>query len=348
MTLPAFKCSSGPHNAKIAIVGEAFGEEEDKVKIPFVDHAGQELTRMLSQVGLSRRQCFLTNVFALRPHNNDITKLCGNKKDTKSKLPPLMQGKYLWPEHQKELLRLKEEIDTVAPNVVIALGNTASWALLGTTGISNVRGTLHLSELCPGIKVLPTYHPSAVLRNYSLRTIVIADLGKAKDQSEFPEIRRPLRKILIDPTIEELRSIAASYLDAQILSVDIETGARQIKTISFSPSRSESLVIPFVDLARGEGSFWTFEEECEAWDIVAMLLESPVPKLFQNGLYDLQYLTKWGLKVMNCAEDTMLLHHSLYPEMQKGLGFLGSIYTQEVSWKQMRKHHSDDGEKADE
>jgi hypothetical protein len=40
-----------------------------------------------------------------------------------------------------------------------------------------------------------------------------------------------------------------------------------------------------------------------------------------------------GLKIQNCTEDTMLLHHALYPELQKGLGFLGSIYTNESSWK---------------
>ncbi len=61
-----------------------------------------------------------------------------------------------------------------------------------------------------------------------------------------------------------------------------------------------------------------------------------MPKVFQNGMYDMQYLWSMGLTVVNPRHDTMLLHHSLVPEMLKGLGFLGSIYTSEPAWKLMR------------
>jgi len=61
---------------------------------------------------------------------------------------------------------------------------------------------------------------------------------------------------------------------------------------------------------------------------------------YQNGLYDLQYILRMGLRPANCQADTMLLHHSLFPELQKGLGFLGSIYTNEASWKLMREQDS--------
>ena len=61
-------------------------------------------------------------------------------------------------------------------------------------------------------------------------------------------------------------------------------------------------------------------------------------KLFQNGLYDIAFLWRaYGIKVMNASEDTMLLHHALQPEALKGLGFLGSVYTDEGAWKQMRE-----------
>jgi DNA polymerase I-like protein with 3'-5' exonuclease and polymerase domains len=77
------------------------------------------------------------------------------------------------------------------------------------------------------------------------------------------------------------------------------------------------------------------------------LLESPVTKVFQNGLYDLQYIYQMGIRPRNCTEDTMLMHHALYPEMKKGLEFLGSVYTNEASWKLMRKHTNQDQIKAD-
>ena len=61
-------------------------------------------------------------------------------------------------------------------------------------------------------------------------------------------------------------------------------------------------------------------------------------KIFQNGLYDISFLWRaYGIGVRGAEEDTMLLHHALYPESLKGLGFLGSIYCDEGAWKGMRK-----------
>jgi DNA polymerase I-like protein with 3'-5' exonuclease and polymerase domains len=127
-----------------------------------------------------------------------------------------------------------------------------------------------------------------------------------------------------------------------MLSVDIETGNRQIKCIGFATSRSHAIVIPFVDLAHASGSYWpTPEAECQAWGIVRAALESPIPKLFQNGVYDLQYIVRMGIRPKGEIHDTMLLHHSLFSELRKGLGFLGSIYTDEASWKLMNRPKAD-------
>jgi len=64
-------------------------------------------------------------------------------------------------------------------------------------------------------------------------------------------------------------------------------------------------------------------------------------------MYDLQYILPLGIAARANLEDTMLLHHSHYPEMKKGLGFLGSIYTSEPAWKLMRTMKADT-EKRDE
>ena len=69
-----------------------------------------------------------------------------------------------------------------------------------------------------------------------------------------------------------------------------------------------------------------------------VLIDSSIPKLFQNGLYDIAFLWRaYGIGVMGCAEDTMLLSHSLQPESLKGLGYLGSIYTDHGAWKSEHK-----------
>jgi hypothetical protein len=67
------------------------------------------------------------------------------------------------------------------------------------------------------------------------------------------------------------------------------------------------------------------------------VLGSDQPKVAQNGLYDLSFLWRsYGITVRAFQHDTMLLHHALQPESEKSLGFLGSIYTGEASWKLMR------------
>ena len=72
--------------------------------------------------------------------------------------------------------------------------------------------------------------------------------------------------------------------------------------------------------------------------LVISWLQSGNRKILQNAQYDLTYLWQtWGVWVKNVAEDTMLLHHALQPELEKGLGFLGSAYTDVPAWKNMRK-----------
>lgn len=348
---PAFAHSSGPRDAKIAIVGEAWGEQEAIVQKPFQGYSGQELTRMLSEAGIERRQTFLTNVFALRPQQNDIASLCGSKTEVGADYPFPHLGKigqYLRPEYFGELERLKAELAQVNPNVVIALGATACWALLGTNGIGALRGTVAMARDLP-LKVLPTYHPAAVLRNWAWRPIAIADLLKAKKESTFPEIKRPSRFILVNPSLDEMTSWISSHLpDGSETACDIETKYGMVEMVGFSAGPLHAMVVPFWDRARG-GNYWpSANVEHDARNLVKSILENPsITKIFQNGLYDLQYLLKEGFRPRGCREDTMLLHHSLYPEMQKGLGFLGSVYTSEPAWKMMRGRHVTEMKKDD-
>lgn len=336
-----FRHSSGPRNAKIMFVGEAWGETEAKVGLPFMGTAGQEFTRICRDAGIDRFNCLVTNVFADRPPSNNLDNWCVKKGDLPDDYThaPLKPGKYLRPEFLPHVERLRQEILAVRPNVLVALGNTACWALFGSARISSIRGVAAWCQLVDGIKVIPTYHPAAVLRQWALRVVVVTDMMKIAREAEFPEIRRPDRWVTISPTMKEIIDWCTE--PSYSLTIDIETAFRQIKMVGFARSPSDAIVIPFVDMTKPGRSFWpTREEELMAWGIVEGLLAKPCPKTFQNGLYDLQYLLRMGFKPVNCLDDTMLLHHSLYPEMQKGLGFLGSIYTNEASWKLMRNQET--------
>ena len=279
---------------KIAVVGEAWGEQEEKSRTPFVGSAGYALTQMLDEAGILRSDIFLTNVFNLRPPGSKIEAFCGGKETAIAGYPVLVKGKHVRAEFIPELERLGDELININPNIIIALGNTASWALLGRTSISKYRGTTELStHTAKGYKVLATYHPAAVIRQWELRPVTILDLMKAKRESEFPEIRRPKREIWIEPTLEDLYEFSQRYIHRDtLLSVDIETAGNQITCVGFAVSGQIAIVVPIADSRRHSGSYWKSErDEREAWQYIRNILEdNRTRKLFQNGLYDIAFL----------------------------------------------------------
>jgi DNA polymerase I-like protein with 3'-5' exonuclease and polymerase domains len=164
---------------------------------------------------------------------------------------------------------------------------------------------------------------------------------KAARERDYPEIRRPKREIWIEPTLEDINEFDNRHIiNAQRLAVDIETAGNQVTCIGFAPSERLAIVIPFLRSEKRGRNYWPdIETERAAWKIVRRILERSEPaKTFQNGLYDIAFLWRsMGIQVFGATEDTMLLHHALQPESLKSLGFLGSIYSDEGSWKHMRK-----------
>jgi len=345
---------TGPVNARIVIVGEAPGKQEELLHQPFVGASGQELTRMLADAGIDRKECYLTSVFLSRPPGNKLDAFCGKKAEVGGKsypYPALRQGKYIRPEYLPELTRLAEEISNVKPNLIIALGGTATWALLQNPKITTIRGTVTESTLVPGYKVLPTFHPAAVLRQWGNRPVVLADLMKAKREVEFPEIVRPARDIWLEPTLADIEQFFHVHLTkAEKITYDIETAHDMITCIGFAGDPYHALCIPFVDRRNPSFSYWNNpKDEITAWQWVKQILQTHMPKEAQNGMYDIQWLwRKMGIAPKNSTLDTMLQAHALQPELPKGLGFLGSIYTNEASWKEMRKVKGKDLIKKDD
>lgn len=339
-------------NSKIMLVGEAPGEQEELTGVPFIGESGQELYRMLNNAGINGSECSVTNVFLDRPANNDLQNFCiSGDKRVWDKLLATVPGPFggpHWPLagnkryfdpalYVAEIERLYAEVDQVRPTVVVALGATALWALTKQTKITKLRGTISCMADRP-YKVLPTYHPSAVLRAWDLRVTCVADFEKAARESAFPEIRRPRRELWLEPTTDDLLKFESMYLSrgCSRLSVDIETAFGQITCIGFSPHPSIGICIPLVDHTKPDGSFYSLQDELAIWAVIRRWLSSPLQKVFQNGLYDIQYLWRYGCDVLNFSADTMLCHHALYSELPKDLGYLGSIYTDEPAWKAMK------------
>lgn len=356
----------------VLLIGEAWGENEAKLKLGFVGASGIELLRMLDEAGVieltpgDRNRISLyyrtgdanhiakiweghedeiirTNVFNLHPPSNRLEHLCGPKAEGLAGYGPLIPSKYVRDTYESELNRLGDEILELDPNLIVLLGNTPVWAMTGKTGVTKLRGTTVLSTHCVAdYKCLVTYHPSAVLRQYEIRPTTIADLSKIKNEAASASINRPPCEIWIEPGLDDIETFIARFVhEGNFISCDIETSGTRITCIGLGPRRDLAIVIPFDDERKPTKSYWpdAATERC-AWELLRPVLENPtIFKTFQNGLYDIAFLIRsYGIRVMGTRHDTMLLHHALQPESLKGLGYLGSIYTDHGPWKSERKH----------
>jgi len=142
----------------VMLIGEAPGADEDRTGVPFVGRAGQYLDKWLSAIGLDRqRDCFIGNVIKCRPPRNrdplpEETALC--------------------------IPFLERQVDIIRPAVILALGRIAGRILSGrNAGLGSLRGDIFTYR---GIPVIPTYHPSGVLRNQEYRRPVWEDLQRLR------------------------------------------------------------------------------------------------------------------------------------------------------------------------
>lgn len=342
------------YNNEICFVGDFPTKEEALFGFPFEGGYGRLLTEMCLIAKIIPRECAMTNVFQDPMPGGRINAICTKKKEATERakllgwesyhLPAVGQAIYIDAYRSLELLRLRNELLEYRPNLVVALGPTALWALCGTAKIGKYRGTVIESTLVPGLKVLPTYHPRTILGEYSKKPVAVADLMKARREKDFPEIEKVERWIYIAECAEDIFRFHKNYLTkAELVSIDIETlNSEFISFIGFSADPKYALVIPFIKSISGKrgtfSAYWpTLEEEIEIWEIVAELIDSCSCILGQNFLYDIQFFIKHLIWPFTYSEDTMLLQHARYIELEKSLAFLGSIHTNEVAWKEDRK-----------
>lgn len=333
----------GPAPAKIMIVGEAPGEQEVLKNEPFVGYSGLELSKMLQEAGISRAQCFITNVVKVRPPGNDVSTLVAEKKKEITDGHINIRDKFVLPAVRDGMEMLKREIELVQPNVIIALGNLPMWALTGNWGIMSWRGSELECDLELNLpyrpKVVPTYHPAVILRQWSWRQIAVNDLKRAAREGKYREIIRPDYNFVIRPDLSTVLTVLHQLLvqlgqGPKKLAVDIETRAGHISCLGFAWSKTEALCIPFMDTHKPSG-YWSEQDEAQIVMALAQVLTHPnLIGIGQNFLYDAQYILRYWHFTPGLARDTMIAQHACFSNMQKGLDFLSSMYCEHHAyWK---------------
>lgn len=166
-TARGFVFADGMPGARVMIVGEAPGREEDQQGIPFVGRAGQLLDRMLAAIGLSRQAedraqaVYITNMLPWRPPQN--------------RKPEATEMAMMAP-------FVRRHIALAAPEVLVLMGNSACEGLLGRGGITRLRGAWAEVD---GLPALPTFHPAYLLRQPS---------EKSKSWDDLLALQAHLRK----------------------------------------------------------------------------------------------------------------------------------------------------------
>ena len=149
----------GDHHAPLMLIGEGPGEVEDREGLAFVGPAGQLLTRMLAAIGLARERVYICNVVKCRPPQNHVP----TPEEASSCLP---------------FLRMQTAL--IRPRMILLLGATAARTILGDdVRITRDRGKWFERK---GVFLMPTYHPSALLRDAEKKKDAWEDLKAVREK----------------------------------------------------------------------------------------------------------------------------------------------------------------------
>lgn len=359
--------TSGPKDARIIIIGEAWGYEENQTKTPFTGTSGGELTRILAEAGIDRAECLLTNVAALKPLNNELWREFDGTE--------AVRGLYPNQTILSELQRLYQQIRAFPRTLIIATGNYPLWALSNCCGASPEPGSskirpdgkpaytpsgimqwrgsmIHTEESICGTKIplLPIIHPAAIMRQWDLRYITVHDL-RARVPMALAEnwVNATPPVFLAPPDYNQCISRLDHWLrilDAGTtlrLSGDIETYRGLITCIGFADSSNFAMTIPFVRKVSSADhlldSYWSIEQEVQIILRLQRLLTHPNLDLEgQNFLYDVQYINFWWGVLPYANFDTMYAWHVCFPGTPKALDYLSSLFCRyHRYWKEDHK-----------
>lgn len=310
--------ADGALNAQIAIVAEAPGESEVQKRLPLIGAAGHKLWSTLRPQGITRMECYITNVAKRQVAFTDDKRRAMNKNEQDT-----WNALLLWELSQLPHLQY-----------VVALGNFALTALTGHTGITQWRGSVIPVVLPNGrtVQVICTYNPAMILREPKTEITFHLDVKKIRRVMEgkhkVPEIHTHINPSMKD-AIEWIREMRHGNTP---VSLDIETMTQETACVGLANNGSEAMCINWRELDHNRYSF--DEERSIRQELNGLLRDERVRFIAQNGMFDLTWLWyKDRLRMHGVWFDTMLAHHCLYPTLPHNLGFITTQYTDHPYYK---------------
>lgn len=316
----------GPIGARILILRECPTMREH-VAGKMLDNS--EILSICKEAGINTHSCYQT--FVCKYHVPPNSKK-GNK------VPFQIRAKNIGIDIPECLNELQGELNTLKPNVVLAFGSTALWALTGKFKIDDYRGSILLGM---GVKLVATYDPSQLswacesppeFIGYWNRAIMLCDIKRARDESHTPELNRQSRTIEICNSSEHLNRFYKEYSSLSNVATDIESSGTCVPTmISFAFNKYHSMAIP---LWNTEGlSSIPSTDMIQIWILVQKILNSH-GIIGQNWRgYDTDKLRGIGFSAGRLVDDVMFKCYAINPELPVGLAFNTSVYTREPFYK---------------
>lgn len=312
---------SGSHEARYIIISEAPGETEVQVKLPLVGNSGRYLWGELGKIGITRNQCYITNVAKRRLDSNAASK---EEKIGTSELA-----------HWESILRY--ELSCLANGkYILLLGGYASEAVAGYKGVEKWRGSSFIFSKSSGFgtdgRLLITYNPAYVLREASKELAFKSDIGRFKRIVEGTYKEYKITPIINPTKKDALDYIALLCNKKETISFDIETINNETACIGITNDNHTGMCINFRDI---ETSRWSVQDETEVRIALAhMFADKSQRFVAQNGNFDSYWLWyKDRLRIPHIYHDTLLAHHTLYPALPHNLGFLTTQYTEHPYYK---------------
>lgn len=297
----------GSNTPDVIFIGEAPGEDEDKVGRPFIGKAGKVLRHLLKDVEYTY---YITNVVKCRPiiisPSNNLINRTPTQNEVYACLPLLV-----------------EELCQFKPKLYVLLGRTAIKAILDrNTAISQLRGGLIQTKYA--IPCVATYHPAAIVRNPSNTKMLeefIVDIQSITKYMQNPMLLQRSTTILYYSDTEELYTKLLPKLNLTIpTAIDFEVASSgKLLCVSLTQEDNKAHVI---DLSKYENNVF-----------VGILLNSLSHCIFHNAAYDLKEIKKhFNIWLWDTAkiDDTIILHSIISPDQSHSLEDIAFIYRPDV------------------
>lgn len=228
-------------------------------------------------------------------------------------------------------LACKKLINDSSANVIVPLGEYALNFITGLEDINKQKcSILQVKAEFGAKKAIPLPHPEHIQKVREDQAYLSFGCQRLAKEKESSLLSVPDRKFLLslDLTFEEILSyLEDKVLSASEIAIDVETGRGQVNTHGFAISPTEAIAVDVSPASYAASKYH------KLWSVIAKILESDVPKIAQNAIYESQWASRYGIDLRNVSFDTMWAMKMLHPSLEKGLDNVGRIYTEYPYWK---------------